>query len=75
MNICRCGAQAGYPHDVFCPFPLFRGSEKQQNEWKAQWEANRKAAQQGVQRTGFTYDVDGCKKPGVIHLCEDHGLQ
>lgn len=29
----------------------------------------------GVQRTGFACDVDGCKKPGVVHLCEDHGLQ
>lgn len=35
----------------------------------------RKAAEQSVQRTGFACDVDGCKKPGVVHLCEDHGLQ
>lgn len=34
-----------------------------------------KAAEQSVQRTGFACDVDGCKKPGVVHLCEDHGLQ
>lgn len=33
------------------------------------------AAEQSVQRTGFACDVDGCKKPGVVHLCEDHGLQ
>lgn len=36
---------------------------------------SRKAVEHGVQRTGFACDVDGCKKPGVVHLCEDHGLQ
>lgn len=35
----------------------------------------RKAVEHSVQRTGFACDVDGCKKPGVVHLCEDHGLQ
>lgn len=36
---------------------------------------SKKAVEQSVQRTGFACDVDGCKKPGVVHLCEDHGLQ
>lgn len=35
----------------------------------------KKAVEHSVQRTGFACDVDGCKKPGVVHLCEDHGLQ
>lgn len=36
---------------------------------------SKKAVEHSVQRTGFACDVDGCKKPGVVHLCEDHGLQ
>ena len=36
---------------------------------------DKQAAEQSVQRTGFACDIDGCKKPGVVHLCEDHGLQ
>lgn len=36
---------------------------------------SRKAVEHSVQRTGFACDVDGCKKPGVVHLCENHGLQ
>ena len=35
----------------------------------------KKAVEHSVQRTGFACDVDGCKRPGVVHLCEDHGLQ
>lgn len=35
----------------------------------------KKAVEHSVQRTGFACDVDGCKKPGIVHLCEDHGLQ
>ena len=36
---------------------------------------DKQAAEHSVQRTGFACDVGGCKKPGVVHLCEDHGLQ
>jgi hypothetical protein len=34
MNICLCGALAGYPHSESCPYPLYRGSEKQLAEWE-----------------------------------------
>lgn len=43
-------------------------------EQKEYWLAQ-KPPNTSVQRTGFACDVDGCKKPGVVHLCEDHGLQ
>lgn len=23
MNVCHCGAQAGYPHPLGCPFPYY----------------------------------------------------
>mgnify|MGYP000924591108 CR=1 FL=1 len=32
------------------------------------------ASEEIERRLSFTCDVDGCKKPGVIHLCEEHGL-
>lgn len=35
MSICLCGAEAGYPHAPDCPYPLFRGSGQQENEWSA----------------------------------------
>lgn len=57
MNICWCGAQAGYPHDEFCPYPLYRGSEKQEQDWQSKWEANRKAAQQSMH---FDVATAGC---------------
>ena len=40
MNFCMCGAQAGYPHDPLCPFPLFRGSGEQEQDWRAAWRRN-----------------------------------
>lgn len=35
MNFCLCGAQAGYPHHPTCPYPLFRCTEQQEDEWLA----------------------------------------
>ena len=34
MNICGCGASAGYPHKPECPRPLYRGSEADWNTWE-----------------------------------------
>jgi hypothetical protein len=34
MNVCGCGAQAGYPHAPACPYPLFRGSEQDWDKWE-----------------------------------------
>ena len=42
INICLCGAQAGCPHDLACPWPLYRGSDRMMAEWEKQW-LNRKA--------------------------------
>ena len=33
MSICYCGAQAGYPHDKYCPFPLYREDPIQSPKW------------------------------------------
>ena len=42
INICLCGTEAGYPHDPFCPYPLFRGTERMMAHWDKLF-ANRKA--------------------------------
>ena len=34
MNLCGCGASAGYPHKPECPRPLYRGSEADWNAWE-----------------------------------------
>jgi hypothetical protein len=41
MNICMCGAQAGYPHNVNCPRPLYRGSAADEAKWLKVYEANK----------------------------------
>jgi len=41
-NICLCGAEAGYPHHEACPYPLYRGTDRQMAEWEKVY-ANRKA--------------------------------
>ena len=33
MNVCYCGAMAGFPHADDCPYPLFRGTPAQENKW------------------------------------------
>lgn len=32
-NFCMCGVQAGYPHYAECPYPLFRGTEQDEQKW------------------------------------------
>ena len=34
-QFCCCGAQAGYRHDQFCPFPYFGTNERKVAEWGA----------------------------------------
>jgi len=46
MNICQCGAQAGYPHAEDCPWPFYGRSTEQVNQWlKARdlWRAGKQA--------------------------------
>lgn len=46
MNICMCGYQPGdYAHRPFCPYPLFRGTEADEQAWTAAEAAVRDAAQ------------------------------
>lgn len=40
MNICLCGADAGYRHDKYCPRPFFRGSAAAQEKWQKEYAAN-----------------------------------
>jgi hypothetical protein len=58
INICLCGAQSGYPHDIDCPRPLYRATVRQEKDWEheraerlktkiAAWEA-REDARGGV---------------------------
>ena len=42
MNICMCGAQAGYLHDRDCPRPLFKGSMADEQRWTKDFERNRR---------------------------------
>ena len=42
INICMCGAQAGYLHHEACPYPLYRGTDRQMGEWEKLY-LNRKA--------------------------------
>lgn len=34
LNICYCGAQAGYAHDDDCPYPLFRAGDSEASRWE-----------------------------------------
>ena len=34
VNICYCGAQAGYPHRDECPYPLFRATPAEEDRWE-----------------------------------------
>jgi len=34
FNLCFCGVQAGYAHDIDCPYPLFRGSANDEMKWE-----------------------------------------
>ena len=42
INLCMCGHEAGYPHDLACPYPLFRGTERAMAAWEKEY-TNRKA--------------------------------
>ncbi len=37
-QFCLCGAQAGYPHIVDCPFPYFGTLDRKIAEWGAEQE-------------------------------------
>jgi hypothetical protein len=45
LNICLCGSQAGYPHHIFCPYPIFLASPDDQEKWLKEYnEAKRQFA-------------------------------
>lgn len=35
INICACGAQAGYPHRKDCPYPYFGNDPDKLKKWIA----------------------------------------
>jgi hypothetical protein len=39
INLCMCGAEPSYPHDVCCPFPLFnaRDNDPRAQEWEKEY--------------------------------------
>jgi len=48
VNICLCGAQAGYPHAEHCPRPLYRCTDAQADRWAREAEAMRILAGTGL---------------------------
>ena len=43
LNLCICGAQAGYAHDRYCPWPYYGHDPKTEKRWEEAHNA-RKAA-------------------------------
>ena len=43
MNICQCGATASYPHDPFCPYPLYKCTDLQWQTWEHAYQAKKSA--------------------------------
>lgn len=41
MNICLCGAQAGYFHKPDCPWPCYRGTDSVMGAWLVAREVRR----------------------------------
>ena len=67
MNICMCGAENGYPHNEFCPWPYFGNIQsKQAYTWQTEWEKRRTEARK-------TRVPDGpggcCKRPLIDDDC------
>jgi regulator of extracellular matrix RemA (YlzA/DUF370 family) len=48
MNICMCGAEAGYPHNQLCPRPLYRGSAAAETKWLEEFDAAKKSETEEV---------------------------
>ena len=42
MNICLCGAEASYPHEPDCPYPLYRATCEQEQLWMQAQEERRR---------------------------------
>lgn len=74
LVICLCGAQAGYPHEKWCPFPCYGHSETKNAEWDRARElafAKIKAAHEQAsskrpmpsieQMTKWMYEDAGCE--------------
>ncbi len=54
IQICGCGAQAGYPHHHQCPFPYFGTDPIKVARWDREWEAIQRAyleARRGFKET------------------------
>jgi len=43
-NICMCGAEDGYPHEAFCPYPYFGNNSKLESAWLDAYRARKHAA-------------------------------
>lgn len=59
MNICQCGAQAGYKHADNCPFPCYTNELKRMNEWERA-------------RTLIDQALNLCDRLSTMFWCEDN---
>lgn len=57
MNICMCGAQDGYPHDRFCPYPLYKSTDEEYRHWSIQYQE--KKTQSDYEHTRPDADTEG----------------
>jgi len=51
MNVCMCGAQAGFSHAGDCPYPLFRGGAASEQKWLAARDAIRERREDEDERS------------------------
>jgi len=61
MNICLCGAGAGYPHKKHCPYPLYRSiPERPEREqlWRDAYERNVNRRHQVLQESDDAERLD-----------------
>lgn len=46
MNICMCGAEDGYPHDLHCPYPYYGRNVKLEEQWLIAYRKKKKGIDQ-----------------------------
>jgi hypothetical protein len=73
FNICYCGVQAGYRHAWDCPYPLFRGSRADEDEWyeaREAWVAERSLL---LNQAGNPKDIPHVSDAWFPQPCRDCG--
>ena len=57
MNICMCGAQAGYLHDITCPYPLYHNGHQQTKEWQIAHDRKKYSLEKGETMEWTYFDL------------------